>query len=88
MNPNKSSLDPNYPVKRKTRLEDLEDRIAEAETYLETLEDDLKNIGFKEVDKLNSILNEVKEMKKNVQGKSLEDEKTLDSEVKQISTNP
>lgn len=84
---NKNSLDPSIPVKRKTRIEDLEDRIANAESFLEALGDDLKNEGLKEVNKLNMVLDELKALKEKVSVKGKDDDKKIESEVKNISSN-
>jgi len=87
MNNLNNSLNQGLPVKRKTRAEDLEDRLAEAELYLESIDDDLKNAGYREVEKLNQILNEVRAMKEKVTEISNNDDKLFESELKAITPN-
>jgi len=87
LNANKSSLDSSIQVKRKTRADDLDDRLAQAELLIEKLEEDMRNEGFKEVEKLNQILTEINTMKDKVKSTINNNESSLDSELKQVSTN-
>jgi len=87
LNANKSSLDSSIQIKRKTRAEDLDDRLAQAELLIEKLTEDMRNEGFKEVDKLNQILTEINTMKDQVKSTINDNEGSLDTELKEISTN-
>jgi len=84
---NENSKNANINVKRKTRVEDLEERLITAENLISGINEDLKNEGKKEINKLSEILLEVQEMKEKIKKQSEEDNQTIDNNPTEITMN-
>jgi hypothetical protein len=72
-----------FMKKRKTRLEVLEERILNAETIIEELNKELKDEGISEIQKMEKILNELREMKESI----IEEEQKNNKEIKTEMNN-
>lgn len=68
--------------KRKTRIEDLEEKIDSAEKILGSLDLDYKNLNNdKEIDKLENILKEIQKMKNSISEQAKIDQSNLDATI-------
>ena len=74
-----------FTKKRKTRVEVLEERIINAELIIEELNKDLKEEGVKEISKIESVLNELREMKKKIIQIETEDNMIIEQQLLQIN---
>jgi hypothetical protein len=68
--------------KRKTRIEDLEEKIGSAEKILVNLDKDYKNSNSdKEVEKLENLLKEIQKMKNSMNEQAKIDQNNLDATI-------
>jgi H2-forming N5,N10-methylenetetrahydromethanopterin dehydrogenase-like enzyme len=76
------SKDPDYfaSSKRKTRIEDLEEKIDSAEKILTNLDKDFKTSNDdKEVEKLEALLKEIQKMRNTIAEQAKQDQNSLDA---------
>jgi hypothetical protein len=73
--------------RRKTRLEALEDRILKAEAAISDLSKELKSEGIQEVDKLETALKDLIEIKKNIVEADAKANAEFDSNIEDVRQN-